>query len=378
MRKPTLDKNLLSVALGNYLIKERAALINSKSKDVAAAIGISDSLYRMIEAGSARIHPKYILDFIKVFNASSIQFNAFAEIIFLIQFLDSFTDNANKYSGALNNLLTKTNKYIKILEPLEQLSLELQKSKPKNVEVLQAVIVEELKSFLSLGDLHSKTQSEIQESYPDTFFKDIPTNQVGIFEKIKEFVLTQPRTYSSATSWDWEKNNKTFFKNCFILDKQPEIITGLKNLSNYRYEYLWEANFEKTCILFISNETPEKHKDVFKKNLKKSFDNRSKQNDVEGQRAKERLITFDKIIDEKIEMKCISAESDKIEANKILKATESNNYNAAWVFSLSNFLNVGVRAILEGDEARLTQGDYLTFEETYTILKELEELWKRV
>ncbi|MFN3299835.1 MAG: hypothetical protein ACK41Z_06545 [Sediminibacterium sp.] len=118
MRKPTLDKNLLSVALGSYLVRERAALINSKSKDVSSAIGISDSLYRMIEAGSARIHPKYILDFIKVFNASSIQFNAFAEIIFLIQFLDSFTSDANKYNEALNNLLEKTTKYQKILETI--------------------------------------------------------------------------------------------------------------------------------------------------------------------------------------------------------------------------------------------------------------------
>ncbi|MFN3299834.1 MAG: hypothetical protein ACK41Z_06540 [Sediminibacterium sp.] len=238
--------------------------------------------------------------------------------------------------------------------------------------------MEELKSFLSLGDLHNKTQAEIQESYPDIFFSNIPTNQISIFDKIKEFVLTQPKSYSSVSSWIWEENNKSLFKTCFILDKQPEIITGLKNLTNYRYEYLWEEKFEKTNVLFISDDTPAKYTALFKKNLKKSLELLSKKNDTDGQKARDMLLSFDKILDEKIEIKCLSNETYKTEIDNLLKATEQTPYNAAWVFSLSNFLNVGVRAILEGDDARLTQGDYLTFEETYPVVKELEELWKKI
>lgn len=379
MRKPTLDKNLLSVAFGNYLSKERAALVNSKSKDIAPDIGISDSLYRMIESGSARIHPKYILDFIRVFNGSNIQFDAFAELILLIQFLDSYTETYSKYHSALKELKEKATKYNKLLESVEYLLIEVQKSKPKNIQDLENNVSENIKSFLSLGNLYNKTQVEIQESYPSNFFKNIPTHQMEIFEKIKQYVLLQPKSYTAITSWDWEKNNMPLFTNCIILDKQPDIITGLKNLTNYRYEYLWQSGFHKTSILFIGNETSITYKNLFKLNLRKSLEALSlKDNTKIGGDAKEMLKDFDEIIDKKVEVKCISTQEDKILAAKILKATEENPYNAAWVFSLDNFFNVGVRAIVEGDDARLAKGDYLTFDDTLTTLKELTDLWNKI
>lgn len=378
MRKPTLDKNLLSVALGIYLSKERAGLPNSKSKEVAADIGISDSLYRMIETGSARIHPKYILDFMRVFYGSKIQFDAFAELIFLIQFLDSSTESYSEYHKALIELKGNAAKYNNLLESVEYLLIEVQKSKPKNTQDLENNITENIKAFLSLGNLYNKTQVEIQKSYPSNFFKNIPTHQMEIFEKIKEYVLQQPKSYTAITSWNWEKNNIKLFKNCIILDNQPEIITGLKNLTKYRYEYLWQPNFDKTCILFISDETSTKYKDLFKKNLKKALETLSKENSEKGDDAKEKLKNFDEIIDNKVEIKCISTEEDKLLAAKIFKATFDDPYNAAWVFSLENFFNVGVRAIVEGDDARLAKGDYLTFDDTLTILKELTDLWNKI
>lgn len=372
MRKETLDKNLLSVAFGQYLARERATLVNSKSKDVAADIGISDSLLRMIESGSARIHPKYMLEFIRVFNGSKIQPDSLIELIVLIQHLDAFAGSCKAYSAAITELKEKASKYSRLLEPLERLVLEIQKPKPVNIPELEYELVKILEAFLSMSSLYNKSDVEIQELYPKKFFGNVPTNQIELFEKVKEYVLTQPTSYSSNTSWQWEKQNAHAFSHCYVLDTQPDLITGPANLGRYRYEYLWQLDFQKVCILFISDQPAAKYRDLFKKNLRTSLEAWN------TREAKDMLASYDETIEEKVVIKCISSDEAKEYADQILRPTPENPYNAAWVFAMTNFQYVGVRAILEEGDARLAQGDYLTFDETLDVLKTLQDLWEKV
>lgn len=125
-----VKKNPLSIALGIFLSEERRKFSDSSVKAVVRELNLgesfdsettySESLYRMVESGNARIHPKHLFEYIRVFNESSINVEPFCQLIIAIQFLDAYLGDSRKFNKAYTYLKQSGNtKYESLLEAIQ-------------------------------------------------------------------------------------------------------------------------------------------------------------------------------------------------------------------------------------------------------------------
>lgn len=372
-------KNPLTQTFGLTLRKKRLEIHPENPNEVAIALGVQPSYYRAVEAGTYNLH---ISNSLKLFEAfeGKFSYEAIQKILSTIAIIDAGckeTPHINYYQK-FNKLFEKVGKHDKrIGELFKKFSVNKFLTSLEGLshdEISQSILNNSLdlvmEKFLTEYKSFGKSPLQIQRSYPNTFFKNFPTDKIEFLEKLKDFVIeTLPSKYDFRMSWEWERKNRFLFKNHYILDKNPDIHTGLKNFSEYQYLHLWEKNFENVFIIFISNQTSAKLKHEFRINLRDAL---VKSN------ATELLKTFDLVIN-KVEIKCASSAEEIMLAENILNSNNSGPaYNAAWVLSLTNLLNVGVKAVINHSDSRLTDGQYLEFEETLNILTKFTELWQRI
>lgn len=373
-------KNPLNQAFGMVLRKAR----ESRSwtyQDIEKKSGLKASYIQQVEKGQFNLHVSNCFALFQTFKAD-VTSHGFFTLEGLMQLLSVISvleakgkENTSSYlagiKDAARNLSDSSYKFEKLFDFFFLNKIfDIKSSEKIAEEIIKADIIGVVEDFLINYKTFGKSEIEIQDSYPQTFFKDVPTDKIDLFEKIKEYVLSQPASYDYRMSWDWEKKNKYLFKNCFILDKNPDLLTGYENLSAYHYEYLWEAGFERIKILLVSNTNADVWLEKFKTNLKKSL----------NQAKEQKLLTNFESAMKKVEIKCVSEEQHLKMAESIINPDDanSNKYNATWVFSLSNNFNVGVRAFINNSDARLSLGDYLKFDETLKMMKEFLVLWESI
>ncbi|MFN8297851.1 MAG: hypothetical protein U0T75_02005 [Chitinophagales bacterium] len=371
-------KNPLSQALGMVLRKFRLKL-HPEPNAVADALDVQPSYYRAVEAGTYNLH---ISNSLKLYNAFSGKFSyeAIQKMLSTMAIIDSMTKQvSNSGENYYSNFYQSFKELGENDERIEELFQKFTANDFLTLirglshdEVSQAIIKNGLdlvvENFLTNYKSFGKSPITIQDSFPNVFFSNVPTDKIDLFKKIKEYTLLQPSSYDYRMSWDWEDKNKEQFKNCYILDSNPEILTSYANLSKYQYEYLWEVTFEKLHILLISENSPESWMAKFSANLKKALNDSKKQTHL----------THFKSAMQKVEIKCISSLPEIRSAEEILNPDGGVKYNATWVFALTDNFNVGVRAFINNSDARLTVGDYLKFGETLKMLRGFLPLWNRL
>jgi len=374
-------KNPLSQAFG-LVLKTYRLRYYSEPDAIANALKIQPSYYRGVESGSYNLH---ISNAIKLFEAFDGRFSyeAIEKLLAVISIIEATIkedSSSATYFSAFESILSKIaihdDRLNVILNRLTESGLFKHKIDLKNDEVIRLISDNRLdilmEEFLVNYSTFGKSRVELQNKFPNEFFKDIPTNQIDLFVKLKEYAIKQPTSYNSKASWQWEKRNCHLFKYCYILHTEPEILTGIKNLTNYIHDYLWEKEFEKTYFLFVAKGNGREYKELFKKNLREAYEK------LDSEEARKKLKHFDNIVDKKVEMKCTTDSEYTAMADPILNGVEKGVYNAFWIFSLKDFSNVAVRAILSGAEAHLAPGDYLLFEETLKELQAYKTLWAKV
>lgn len=377
MAETKSQKNPLNQAFGMVLRKARESRSWSY-QEIENKSGLKASYIQQVEKGQFNLHVSNCFTLFQTFKVDVPAHGIFSleglmQLLSIISVLEARGRENKTYltgiKSAARNLSDSDFKMEKLFEKFFTHKVFDAKSSEKAAEIISNTnIVGVVEEFLINYKTFGYSETSLQDSYPQTFFKDIPTDKIDLFEKIKEYVLSQPTSYDYRMSWDWEKKNRQLFKNCFILDKNPDLLTGYENLSSYQYDYLWEKGFEKVRILLVSETSADVWLTKFKTNLKKSLNDAKKQS---------HLSSFETAI-KKLEIKCITSEQQITIAESIINPDDENKYNATWVFSLSNNFNVGVRAFINNSDARLSIGDYLKFAETLKMMKEFLNLWDSI
>jgi hypothetical protein len=359
-----LQKNPLSLALGIYLSLERQKIQpDNKSKDVAKALGIGESLYRMIESGNARVHPKNAIKLIQVFNGSYIQLDSFCKLLIAIQFLDSFT-GTKEFVQATNDLKTADPKFKMLLDSLKPAMDLLTDSKSDNdlrSVFLKSEAIANIGSFLSNHEEYGKRAQLVQTDKITGIFQKIPTIYYDFIDKTIQNLLTLPLAFRANDLWKWENNNQSNFRNLYAVIKDKNSIISDENFSRYQYLFLW-SDFQEAHFVFIGNHDKTQLKKEFSDKLKKAISDPKLLKDFEDKMEKVKIHTASLTAEEK---KKFFIDFDSFNPE------QTTEYDMAWVFMLKTNVNVGLKAKVSKSNWKLQEGISLTWEKTDSVLNQI-------
>jgi uncharacterized protein YdcH (DUF465 family) len=325
-KKIAVEKNPLSVALGYYLSRERQQLpkdIGNKSKDVAAAIKIGDSLYRMIESGNARIHPKTVLKYISVFNSSGIKFEALCKFLVTIHFLDAYLEDYTEFKKAINELKDVDEQFKTLFEAMRPVFESIEKGN-QNIKPLieEEKIYDEIRKLLTESDSYGKSSEEIQEEQIVKIYNRVPTFYSDFAHEILNKIFSLPLTIRFSKLWQWEDEYSSRFRLMYSIVKNHENVTSYSNLFRYNYKFLWEKDFEKFHFIFLDCDK-DGVKEKFKTNLKEVYKNKGfAKHDTRFLNYEPGDKKFNEIIDNKVEFNAITTKNFNLLFQKI--KTEMN------------------------------------------------------
>jgi hypothetical protein len=373
-----IEKNPLSIALGTFFARERN-LLRDNSKEMANKIGIGESFYRMIEAGSANLHPSRVLQVIKAFPNSSINLDALCKFLVAIQMVESNLSTYETFRQAINDLVAADNKIQKLFKVFEPVWKVMQNGNYEVKDLFDTdMVYNELREFMTNYEYYATSSietSEVKLQNINTIFENLPTIYFDYVEDFVQRTQELPTRIRFSDLWKWEDKNRKNFKSQYCISRDHENVTSLENLRRYKYRYLWENQYIETNMIFLTDEPVDKIRKRFETNLRKSL---TESNDIE------KLNDFDERI-LKVHFKtCPVDNAEVIQAlsGMDLDASEESEqmrmYDAVWVFTLVNNNNIGFLSIISKDDVKLVEGVNLNHSKTIEKLDIMKKLWESI
>ncbi len=373
-------RNPLAQAFGLVLQEIRDKMGGIPSQEIAARLGLAASHYRMIEAGSAILQPSRAVKVIQTFE--TIEFIPLCQVLVVIQILDSAKDSIDDMR-TLTTLLREANPALsKVFKGLDKIWETVKTKEPAQVtrRLISDGTVKDLEIFLTTepvtfsadqinnfmtptyrypisGQLYSKIGNILQGVAP--FYLDT------ILQLIENLKGITPRVTPVELA-EWESKHKNRITHIIGIIRNPEIIL---DVNTFDYTFFWEETFRK---LFVIYRDQPKNKGV---SIKDSIiDSLRKKFESERIKYERELLSFDKIINSKIDIK--SAKENREKIDRILLHADSQ-MNNLWVYFMDSgyvvpFIdNASVDSPVEN-----LYGTSLTYDETCEKLTLLQELCK--
>lgn len=387
----TMHKNPLARAFGKALQRQRDRLGKS-SGEIAKAVEIGAGYYRLIESGSNNLHVNKALYLVKAFDGT-ISLEAVTKILGYLSIMEmtarQVPEGFHYMDGialAKNEISVFDTKFQLLSAKLEKI-LDLKDLKKKTPTEIEEILEthgfeQDVLEFLTRGEDYGKSSIQVQKEYLESFFNEVPTIYFEPLLVLKESLLRLPVRVGFQTLWQWESRNKDQFLSSIGYADKVESVVSTENLERYRYEYLWEPNFERVRFIFL---TEEKASDIKKRYDKFLFEILNR-DPIANQN---KLATFEKSV-AKVSFKSIDLESPHYQlVETLLKEPEMNKdnipvveFNAVWIFTMINENNIGFLAEIDytsqrkGERYRLIEGVSLNPLQTLNKLKTLNALWK--
>ena len=387
-------KNPLGIAFGMILKRERAA--SGKSSDeLAKAIGIGESYYRLVESGTNNLHVSKIIRVVNAFDGR-LSFDGVSKVMLALSLMEvtanKFVQDAqdqkksildayilglkhgvvelSAYDDKLKFLFSKftdTNLFVKMVG-VNQEAIE--------DEINNSDILRYLKEFLIRYEDFGKSVELIQSSYFDDFFDDLPTFYIDFLNNDKKRLLDLPIRIKFSDLWKWEDNCKDKFKSMICIFTDPNDVSSIDNLRRYKYRHLWGKEYNDARFVCTTQDSELKVKDDFKKNLKQSLKEANEVEMLKTFENKTNKLNF-KTVNETSQLNTLIKEilTDKdldsdMESSKI--------YDAFWVHTFYDGSCVGFVATINKDNAKLVEGISLTFKNTMHKIQLFNQLWKEI
>ncbi len=384
-----MKRNPLAIAFGLSL-RELRIRFDMKVSDLATAIELNESHYRVIESGATTMHINKSMEVCVGFNSLLVEngsktlltYEGVEKIILGISYVNSFYVKT-KESYSINYFeKTKVIENLKNFEPKLYLLIrkfddaQIFEMINKNNEELQKVFDKAsldvlVNSFVTDYSNFGGTPEDLKNNFTNQFFDDIPSYYIHFLKNIKDDLKSLPVEIAFSELNNWEIKNRDSFSSLVSVVRKPLQILSERRLAIYKYSYLWGKNFKSAKILFLENDLDGYKgslKDVFINHLRKGY-------------SDEVPLDFDEKIN-KISFKLIKKDSYnkalKLLKNKSTKTNEVSHYDATWVFSHKNLSNIGFQAKeekAEGDYYNLKHGVSLHFAETVKFIIDFNKIW---
>ncbi len=371
-------KNPLAQALGLVLQSTRDKMGGISSSEIASRLGLAASHYRMIEAGSAILHPSRAIKIVQTFD--TIEFVPLSQLLVAIQILDSAKQSI-KDMQTTATLLTEANPaLVKVLKGFDKIWKVIDTSEPAEVakQITAQGIVKELESFLTTepviftadqfdnfmtptyqypisGQLYNKIGNILQGVAP--FYLDT------VLQLIDNLKNITPRVTPGELA-GWESSHKNRISHIIGIVRKPEIIL---DVDTFDYTFLWQENFQK--MLIIHRDKPEIQSGPIHQRIADCLKAKFESERVKYERE---LNSFDEIVNEKLTIESGKSNTDKIDRVLLYRDVAMNNL---WIYIMnSGYVVPFIDNATSGSTAADIYGTSLAYDETCAKLVDIKEL----
>ncbi len=322
------NRNPFNVVFGAYLKRERNGL-RVTSSDIATGLHLGDSLYRMIEAGSATLNINRLGYLIPLFPNSKIIFDRVAKFLAASHALD-FTSSTKHTTKETLQLLSDQDGDLELLFEKINLLYSFEYGTTEYRRVLDEFVLPEFELYLGTENYKGKNISQLNKEAAEIFY-GIPSLEIpNILSFLKSLNNRQP-LHVGPIAAEWEKSNAKMFKSLRTLCKDYTILTRPENLSIFRYDYLFETGFSSLKMIFVEDK-------LSGADIKAKFIDGLKKQRKNGKQFSEQHFN-------KIDIRVIKNSSQKIkhEIGVLLKSRDDvfSTLNAYWTFTHSNGIEIG-------------------------------------
>lgn len=357
-------KNPLVQALGIVLHKMRNS-IGMTSDDVAAKIGLGGSSYRMIEAGSAILHPGRSLNIIKVFD--QIEFDPLCRLLVAIQVMETGTQTVDDFKNATILLGDTDPQLHQLFEALMPVWTLVQNKDSNTVAdfIENSEIPSILTDFLTINRYFGLEKERRLDFQLNALIEGTPSIYLDFILDILSSLKKHRLHYFPEESRTWESENKHNFMNLYAVIKDPKGILNKDNFSSFDYNYLWQPQFESLKYIILQEDfDPKTSKALFQKHLKEALQEKHIKYQVELQQ-------FDAAM-EKVHFKN-GSEKDEALLHIMKYSQDGDPVDFLWIFTLKNGNKVGF--ISNNDSNKVFYGTTLSYLETNERLEVFKEIW---
>lgn len=391
------DKNPLTIAFGEVLKRQRD-ISGRTSDEIAEAIGIGSSYYRLMESGTNNLHISKAIKLVTAFE-ETLTFDGVSKILMAISLMEV---SANKlvqdaevrkadiaaarsegYIQAKNELSNFDHRLKLLFERFDEHNV-FEKVATSQNDIIESLakntdIKLRLQDFLANYEDFGKPQETLDSEFANEFLDDVPTFYIDYLNSDKNKYLRMLVRIHFRDLWQWENENQNNFTGMFCLFTNPDDVTSYQNLKRYKYKHLWGNQYNEALFICITDKSSNEVKSEFKRNLKTSL---SETNEYDES-------NFDLKCD-KLQFKTISKEV--LLTNKeiakfyidILTGKDVNSekkdattiYEALWIHTLSFGYSVGFLANVKNENEIPVEGISITVRESKIKIKKFNELWE--
>ena len=361
-----IEKNPMSQALGSYFRKERD-MLRKTSNQVAQEIEIGSSFYRMIEAGSANLHPSRLLKVINAFPNSGIEFDLISKYVVGMQMVETSLSSLDLLHATIAELMSADGDFERLLKTFDPIWHYLENDQNDLVKkhLDSEMVYNELREFLTNRYYEMEPEKRLNQELNElidqtpTFYLEFALNTLKSLQAL-------PVSIFFSELWRWESQHLKNFSSLHGLVLDHTGVTDYQNLERYQYKYVWEDQFQHVYLLFPNAPYDAATiKSIFEKNLLKSLRQ-------EPEKNKHYIDDFERAM-KKVHIKTFDADEEFI--SQVLKPDNYVHYNAVWVFSMVNNNNIGFLSYIHPETAQIAQGTSLRYKDTVSRLELMKRIW---
>lgn len=364
------EVNPLQRMLGTFFRLERGRLGYS-TKEVAGELGLTDTYYRLAEAGRAALNQSLIFRIIQVFAASTAPTHESRTISF--ERLSMFLVGSHWVGAEMASKQTKAAGR-RAMEELASLVSDFQvfhertkryfdfrgPSDDEQRRFLEEVAAPEVAEFL-----RSETYGITSNPDRDTLrVGDLPTLNIDILMDLKHSLTGRSFVHTADVAAKWESDRRGQFRYHHGLFASSDPVVSEANLDNFHYEFLNEPRFEESQIVFVNSEGEDATRRKFIDLLNNGRDkaNLSK------------LTTEER---KKIKIVCLTEDDRKELGEEIteLLSRGSDIHEAYWGFETHSGLQISFIGLHNGNAENIRN---LTLIEAERKIALFDNLWKSV
>lgn len=371
-------RNPLAQALGLVFQGLRDKMGGVSSSEIASQLGLAASHYRMVEAGSAILHPSRAIRVVQTFE--TIEFVPLCQVLVSIQIVDSVKQSINDMQTTIELLLEAHPALSRVLQGFDGLWETVKTNEPGAVarKIVSEGIVNELTSFLTTEPI-SFTSDQIDNFMSPTYQYPI-TGQLyskigNILQGVAPFYLDTilqlvdnlkgitPRVTPNELAL-WEASHKNRISHIIGIIRKPEIVL---DVNTFDYSFLWEENFQK--MLIIHRDKPEIQTEPMLQRISNCLKVKFETERVKYERE---LQTFDRTVSEKLNIKFGEYNTNQIDNILSYRDTEMNNL---WIYIMANgYVVPFIDNAIAGSGASNIYGTSLAYDETCEKLVNIRKI----
>ena len=257
-------KNPLAQTFG-LALRELRARQATASSEMARLLGLGESTYRMIEAGSVLMQPTYALNLVRTMQ--QLQWTRVVLLLVAIQLLEQHKNSiedmrrkAEEIQQLETELLVIMQKFDPVWEALERGAESSEISEIIKEKHLYQFAIE----YMSAPLLSIREYSTEAPAWATSIFHRTPPLYLDLFVDVMQKLEGFLPSFDVPGFIKWEDDHADRFWRVFGIVKDPELLYKSIRDQQFTWRYVWAKQFDTINVLSLSEKPSEAHDELLR------------------------------------------------------------------------------------------------------------------